>query len=189
MPRLFLGLDLPDDIDIDLQMMGGGIQDARWQTVEQLHLTLEFLDEVDGREMRELIAALDDLESPAFELQLRGVGVFPPRALPRTLWVGVAEPEPVRLLHRRCARIMDELGLDRDRRKYTPHVTLARFGPRVPADEVGEWITGHALYASRRFRVDQVQLYSSVLGQRGSKYQIEASFPLDDDDLDSDLAT
>jgi 2'-5' RNA ligase len=189
MPRLFLGLDLPDDIDIDLQMIGGGIQDARWQTVEQMHLTLHFLDDVDGGEMRELIAAFDDeLEAPAFDLQLRGVGVFPPRGLPRTLWVGVAEPEPVRLLHRRCARIIDELGLDRDRRKYTPHVTLARFGPGVRAGEVGEWVRDHALYSSRRFRVDHVHLYSSVLGHRASKYQIEASYPLDDIDLASDLA-
>jgi 2'-5' RNA ligase len=190
MPRLFLGLDLPDDIDIDLQMLGGGIQDARWQTVEQLHLTLEFLDDVDGGEMRDLIDALDDeLDALAFDLQLRGVGVFPPRKLPRTLWVGVAEPEPVRRLHRRCARIIDELGLDRDHRKYTPHVTLARFGPRVAVGEVGEWIRDHALYSSRTFRVDHVHVYSSVVGQRGSKYQIESSHPLDDIDLASDLAT
>jgi 2'-5' RNA ligase len=179
MPRLFLGLDLPNDIDIELQMLGGGIQDARWQTLEQLHLTLHFLDEVDGGEMRELMAALDDLEAPAFDLHLRGVGVFPPRGQPRTLWVGVAEPDPVRLLHRRCARIIDEIGLDRDHRKYTPHVTIARFGPRVPASEVGEWVRGHALYASRGFRVDEVHLYSSVVGQRGSKYEIEASYELD----------
>jgi 2'-5' RNA ligase len=179
MPRLFLGLDLPDDIDFDLQMLGGGIQEARWQTGEQLHLTLHFLDEVDGGEMRGLIAELDELEAPAFDLQLRGVGVFPPRGLPRTLWVGVAEPEPVRLLHRRCARIIDEVGLDRERRKYAPHVTLARFGHRVAAGEVGEWVRDHALYASRSFRVDHVHLYSSVLGQRGSKYRIEVSYPLD----------
>jgi 2'-5' RNA ligase len=188
MPRLFLGLDLPDDIDIDLQMIGGGIQDARWQTIEQLHLTLHFLDEVDGGEMRELIAALDELEAPAFDLHLRGVGVFPPRGQPRNLWVGVAEPDPVRLLHRKCARIIDEVRLDRDHRKYTPHVTIARFGARVAAREVGEWVQGHALYASRGFRVDHVHLYSSVLGQRGSKYEIEASYPLEDD-LASDLAT
>lgn len=178
MPRLFLGFDLPDDIDIELQMIGGGIQDARWQTVEQLHLTLHFLGEVDGREMRGLIAALDELEAPAFDLQLRGVGVFPPRGLPHTLWVGVAEPEPVRLLHRRCARIIDDVRLDRDHRKYAPHVTIARFGRRVAADEVGAWVAGHALYASRAFRVDQVNLYSSVLGQHGPKYQIESSHDL-----------
>jgi 2'-5' RNA ligase len=187
MPRLFLGLDLPDDIDLDLQMMGGGIQGARWLTVEQLHLTLHFLDEVDGGEMRELIAALDELAAPAFDLHLRGVGVFPPRKLPRSLWVGVAEPEPVRLLHRRCARIIDDVGIDRDRRKFAPHDTIARFGPRVVAGDVGEWVQGHALYASREFRVDHVHLYSSVMGQHGSKYRVEASYPLDD--LASDRAT
>lgn len=179
MPRLFLALDLPDDIDFELQMACGGIQGARWQEPEQLHLTLHFLDEVDGRDMRALTSALDELDAPAFDLQLRGVGVFPPRGLPRTLWVGVAEPDPVRLLHRRCARIIDQIGLDRERRKYTPHVTLARFGSRVSEAEVGAWVCDHALFSSRSFRVDHVHVYSSVLGQRGAKYQIETSHPLD----------
>ena len=188
MPRLFLGLDLPDDVDFSLSMLGGGIQGARWQTSEQLHLTLHFLDEVDGREMRALLSELDEIDMPAFDLQLRGVGVFPPRGLPRTLWVGVAEPDPVRLLHRKCARIIDQIGLDRDHRKYTPHVTLARFGSRVAEPEVGAWVCDHALYCVADVRVDHVHVYSSLLGQRGSKYQIESSHPLDGD-VATDVAT
>jgi 2'-5' RNA ligase len=179
MPRLFLALDLPDDIDFALQLVAGGIQGARWQSAEQLHLTLHFLDEVEGRELRALISALDDLEADAFDLELRGVGVFPPRGLPRTLWVGVADPNPVRLLHRRCARIIDAIGLDRDHRKYTPHVTIARLGSRVVEGEVGQWVCDHALYALPPFRVDHVHLYSSIVGEHGAKYRIEASYPLE----------
>lgn len=178
MPRLFLGLDLPDDVDLDIQMMACGIPGARWQTPEQLHLTLHFLDDVDGGVMRRLIAALDRLEAPGFDMQLRGAGVFPPRGLPRVLWTGVADANPIRLVHQRCARIIDELGLDRERRKYTPHVTLARFGQRVDVQAVGEWVSSHALYASRSFPVDRVCLYSSVLGHAGPKYRIEAVFTL-----------
>jgi 2'-5' RNA ligase len=178
MPRLFLGLDLPDEVDLDLQMMAGGIEDARWQAPEQLHLTLHFLGDLDGGRMRRLIAALAELEAPAFDMQLRGVGVFPPRGQPRILWVGVAEPEPVRLVHRRSARILDELGLDREHRKYVPHVTLARFGKRVKPRQVGEWVRNHALYDSARFHVDHLRLYSSVLSDRGPKYRAEAVVPL-----------
>jgi 2'-5' RNA ligase len=178
MPRLFLGLDLPDDIDIDLQIMAGGIEGARWQEPDQLHLTLHFLDEVDGGTMRRLIAALEQLDAPAFDMQLRGCGVFPPRGQPRVLWAGVANPDPVRLLHQRSGRIIDALGLERERRKYTPHVSLARFGPRVVVQDVVAWVQGHALYASPSFHIDRVCLYSSVLSQRGAKYRIEAAFGL-----------
>ncbi|PRP89879.1 2'-5'-RNA ligase [Enhygromyxa salina] len=178
MPRLFLGIDLPDEVKLDLQMMSCGIPDARWQQPEQLHLTLHFLGEVDGGDARRSSAALEQLDAPAFDMQLRGAGLFPPRGQPRILWVGVAAPEPVRLVHQRCARILDELGAEREHRKYAPHVTLARFAKTVDPRRVAQWVRGHSLYASASFRVDHVRLYSSVLSQGGPKYRTEAIYPL-----------
>jgi 2'-5' RNA ligase len=173
MPRLFLGLDLPDEVDSDLQLTIGGIPGARWQSIEQLHLTLHFLGDVDGRAMRQLIAGLAELSAPAFEMRLQGVGVFPPRGPARVLWVGVRDPDPIRLLHERSGKIIDRLGLDRERRKFAPHVTLARLD-RSPHQDVATWITGHALYASEPWHVSRVQVYSSVLGRGGPKYHVEA---------------
>ena len=178
-PRLFLALDLPDEVDMDIQMMSGGIPGARWQKPEQLHLTLHFLGEVDGGVMRRLIAALGQLEAPAFELGLRGAGVFPPRGQPRVIWLGVDPPEPVRVLHQRSARILDELGLERERRKFSPHVTVARLRKEARAEQVGSWVQGHALYRSARFMVDHVRLYSSITAARGAKYTCEAMFELE----------
>lgn len=179
MPRVFLGIDLPDALDDELQLMAGGIPRARWQTPEQLHLTLHFLGEIDGGALRRLIDALDQqLECPAFEMQLRGAGVFPPRGEPRILWLGVADPEPLHLLHRRCAAIIDDQGLERERRKFHAHVTLARL-KRAPERKVGEWVAGHSLYASAPFPVDALTVYSSLLSQRGARYQVEAELELD----------
>ncbi|PRP94262.1 RNA 2',3'-cyclic phosphodiesterase [Enhygromyxa salina] len=181
MSRLFLGLDLPDDVDFDLSLMAGGIRGARWQAVEQLHLTLHFLGELDGGEARRLIAALDQVETPAFELQLGGAGVFPPRGQPRTAWIGVTRGvEPLELAHQRCARIIDACGVERDRRKWTPHVTVARMGRDADSREVNEWVRNHALYASASFRVEHLRLYSSIRSQQGPKYRTEAVFALRD---------
>jgi 2'-5' RNA ligase len=176
-PRLFLGIDLPDAIDFDIQLMSGGIPGARWQTAEQLHLTLHFLGDVDGGDARRLRAALEDLEAPSFTMQLRGAGVFPLRGPGRSLWLGVTEGDPVRLIHDRSARIIDELGLEREHRKFIPHVTVARL-KNADARKLGEWITNHALYASPEFPVTEVTLYSSVLSHAGAKYRVEAVYPL-----------
>jgi RNA 2',3'-cyclic 3'-phosphodiesterase len=175
--RLFLGIDLPDEVDLDIQIMAGGIPGARWQTPEQLHLTLHFLGEVDGGDARRLAAALDELEAPAFTMQLRGAGVFPLRGPARTLWLGVAEPDPVRLVHDRSARLLDELGFDRERRKFHPHVTIARLH-NADLRRLGEWVAGHALVASASFPVSELRLYSSVLSHSGAKYRTEAVVPL-----------
>lgn len=177
MARLFLGLDLPDTVDSDLALTIGGIPGARWLTAEQLHLTLHFLGDVDGGRKRELIAALADLDVPAFDMRLQGAGVFPPRGPARVLWTGVRDPEPIVVLHERSAKIIDRLGLDRDRRKFAPHVTVARLDRSPPAD-VATWITHHALYSSESWHVDRVQLYSSVLARSGAKYHVEAVIPL-----------
>lgn len=177
MPRLFLGIGLPDPVGFDIQIMAGGIPGARWQTREQLHLTLHFLGDLDGGEARRLSAALEQLEAPSFAARLSNVGVFPLRGQPRSLWAGVADPEPFRLIHDRSARILDQLGIERERRKFYPHATLARLKHADPR-RLGEWITGHAVYASPPFRVDEVRLYSSVLSHAGAKYRIEAVYPL-----------
>ncbi|MFV8753755.1 RNA 2',3'-cyclic phosphodiesterase [Nannocystaceae bacterium ST9] len=180
MARLFLGLDLPDEVDSDLQLTIGGIPGARWQTPEQLHLTLHFLGEVDGGDMRRLIAALAELDAPSFEMQLRGAGVFPPRGPTRVLWIGVHDPDPIRLLHERSGKIIDRVGIDREQRKYAPHVTLARFDRPSHDADIASWVVRHAFYSSASWRVDHVQLYSSVLGRGGPKYRIEAAIPLTD---------
>ncbi len=177
MARLFLAIDLPDAVDQDLQLTSGGIPGARWQTPEQLHLTLHFLDEVDGGTQRRLVAALADLDAPPFDMQLRGAGVFPPRGPARVVWIGVAEANPIRLVHERCARVLDRLGIARERRKYAPHVTIARL-ERAPEAAVNDWVASHARYESAPFRVEQIQLYSSVLARGGPKYRIEAELPL-----------
>lgn len=178
MPRLFLAIDLPDAIDSDIQLMAGGIPGARWQTAEQLHLTLHFLGDVDGGDARRLEAALEQLEAPSFTMQLRGAGVFPLRGQARTLWLGVSEPDPVRLIHDRSARIIDELGLEQEHRKFFPHVTIARLR-NADNRKLGEWVTGHSLYASPPFPVSEVRLYSSILSKAGAKYRTEAVYPLD----------
>ena len=107
--------------------------------------------------------------------------MFPLRGPARSLWVGVTEADPVRLIHDRSARIIDELGLEREHRKFVPHVTVARLRN---ADErrLGEWVAGHALYASAPFLVDEVRLYSSVLSNSGAKYRTEAVYALDHPD-------
>jgi 2'-5' RNA ligase len=176
-PRLFLGIDLPDAIDFDVQLMAGGIPGARWQSAEQLHLTLHFLGDVDGGDARRLQAALEQLEAPGFTMQLRGAGVFPLRGPARTLWLGVTEGDPVRLIHERSRRIIDELGLEREHRNFVPHVTVARLHNADPR-KLGQWVIGHALYASPSFPVMEVRLYSSVLSHAGAKYQTEAVYPL-----------
>lgn len=178
MARLFVGIDLPPAVDDHLELMCEGMFGARWEGRDKFHLTLRFLDECDGRVQREVIDALQELSVPAFELQLKGVGVFPPRGLPTSVWAGVADPGPITALKQRVDALLRKVhGVPPDPRKFAPHVTIARVGD-VPVEEVMSYLAAHALFRSEAFMVEHVFLYSSVRTPKGSHYRVEAGFPL-----------
>ena len=88
MPRLFAGIELPEDIrDLisDLEMPLPGV---RWIDNDNLHLTLRFFGDIDNGQARELSGFLGGIDVPAFEMRLNGLGTFGGND-PRTLWAGV----------------------------------------------------------------------------------------------------
>lgn len=174
--RLFVALSLPDAVARALMLLQGGVPGARWQTREQLHLTLRFIGEVDGRDMAAIDDALAGIDAPAFELELHAVGQFGNRQ-PHSLWAGVRASDLLDHLQRKVDNAIRRVGQPQDAHKFTPHVTLARL--RHPdLDKVREWLTHHALFTSGEFPVDAFHLYSSKLTSDGSIYRIERSYDL-----------
>jgi len=164
--RLFVALCLPDRVIASLLALECGVPGARWQTREQLHLTLRFIGEADGRTMA----------APGFTLELKGVGSFGGKA-PRDLWAGVEPNEALAHLRRKIESALQRIGLEPDGRKFTPHVTLARL-KGAHNGRVIDFHAGHALYASGPFAVDGFHLYSSKLTSNGAIYRIEKSYRL-----------
>lgn len=78
--RLFVGIDLPEEIRDQLKSLCCGLPGARWVKPEQLHLTLCFIGEVDGTTFLDIKEVLSEITFAPFSLQLRGVGSFPPAA-------------------------------------------------------------------------------------------------------------
>ena len=92
MPRLFTALEIPRDAALSLSLLRGGLPGARWIDVENYHLTLRFIGDVDGHIADEIANALDRVEKPGFDLQLSGVGVFGSKK-PHSIYAGVC-PSP-----------------------------------------------------------------------------------------------
>ena len=179
MIRLFTALELPDSVAQGLSLIQAGVPGARWQSREQLHLTLRFIGEVDGRDANAIDDALSGIDATGFMLTLKGVGEFGGKN-PRALWAGV-EPSPALThLQRKIESALQRAGLPAEPRKYTPHVTLARLR-NTPPGAVMDYLTDHGLYASTPFAVGSFTLFSSVLSQNGSIYRQEQVYPLRED--------
>jgi 2'-5' RNA ligase len=174
--RLFVALALPDLIAEGLALLQGGIPGAHWQTRDQLHLTLRFIGEVDGRDAVAVDDALSLIEAPRFSLALKDVGEFGGKT-PHAVWAGVRDKEPVAFLQRKIETALQRAGLPAEQRKFVPHVTLARLRGS-PRGRVMDFLTDHALYASPPFDVEGFILYSSVLTPNGSLYRAEKAYRL-----------
>lgn len=174
--RLFTALALPDTVASSLLALQSGVPGARWQTREQLHLTLRFIGEADGRDAIAIDDALATISDPVFSIELKGVGSFGGKR-PHSLWAGVAASEALLHLQRKIESALQRIGLDADRRKYTPHVSLAKL-KGTQHGHVLDFLTDHALYASGPFGVNGFILYSSLLTPNGSIYRAEKAYQL-----------
>ena len=177
MPRLFIAVDLPDIIKKNLEAMFFGIPGARWVTHDQLHLTVRFIGEVEGNLFHDIKSALEEVGVAPFGLQLKGVGHFPPRGAPRVIWIGLEKSEPLQLLRKKIDTPLLKIGLEPEKRKFSPHITLARL-KNTPIQKIANFLSGNGLFSQKPFQVDDFKLYSSSLTPKGAIHRAERVYSL-----------
>lgn len=176
MPRLFVALAMPEEVTDAVDRLCAGLPDARWTELNDFHLTVRFIGEVDHSTFCELGQMLAEIVLPPFELELVGLGQFPPRGALRQLWVGVAPNAGLERLRRRVERCVLEVGVAPERRKFQPHVTLARFRQPPPPARLAAYLQSRALFHLPPFPVSRFGLYSSHLRYDGAEHVLEAEY-------------
>ncbi|TPI45250.1 RNA 2',3'-cyclic phosphodiesterase [Mesorhizobium sp. B2-9-1] len=176
MPRLFTALEIPRDAALSLSLLRGGLPGARWIDVENYHLTLRFIGDVEGHVADEIANALDRVDRPSFQLTLAGVGAFGGKK-PHAVWAGVSASPDLTALQGEIDRICQRLGLPADPRKFSPHVTLARLRNGSPLD-VAQYLSARGNFAALPFRVGRFVLMSSRDSVGGGPYIVEEAWPL-----------
>jgi 2'-5' RNA ligase len=176
MHRLFVGIRLPQPVRAHLLAIMGGVGGARWQTEDQLHLTLRFIGEVDRHQAADIDAALASILHPPFEVALAGGGSFEHRGQPAILWAGVTPQAPLKSLHKKIDQAIVRTGVESEGRAYHPHITLARLPRGAPP--VGHFIETSGGIAGHTFRVDEFCLLESSLTPAGAVYTIGERYRL-----------
>lgn len=174
MPRLFTGLEIPSDLAFELSTMRGGLSGARWIDVENYHLTLRFIGDIDDETADEIDYELSKVRRQPFTVTLQGLGVFGSDK-PRAIVAKVLASPALMELQAEQERLIRRAGLPSEARKFTPHITLARLrgaSPMAVADYLGA-----RGFLTRRFTAEQVVLFSSRNSVGGGPYMIEAAYP------------
>lgn len=175
--RLFVALDLPPPLRQRLALLTGGVPGARWVPSENQHLTLRFIGETPAWQAEEIDHALGVLRAPGFPLTLAGIDVFAKGGHGTVLWVGVERTQALEHLHAKVETALQRIGLEPDRRRFTPHVTLARVDA-VPAPRLAAYLQAYSLFRTEPTQIGHFTLFSSRLGKERAVYEAEAEYEL-----------
>ncbi len=176
MPRLFTGLEIPSDTGLMLSMLRGGLRGARWIDPENYHLTLRFIGDIDDRTADEVVAALDRIHREPVEIRLNGLGSFG-NGKPHAVWARVEPTAQLAELQAEQERILQRISLPPERRKYIPHVTIARCKTSTNED-VAKWLSERGNFQAQPFVAGRFVLFSAKASVGGGPYLVEEAYPL-----------
>ena len=177
MPRLFTGLEVPSDIAAELATLRGGIFGARWIDVENYHITLRFIGDIDERMASDVAEALDEIRRPSFPVTFDGLSWFGADK-PRAIVAKVKPTAPLVELQADHERRLRRIGLEPEPRKYTPHVTLARLRSSSP-HAVADYLSVRGYFPARQFEAKHFVLFSARESTGGGPYLVEAAYRLE----------
>jgi len=183
--RCFIAAKLPDDLlgEIDrytaeLARHSPGI---RWVKPESIHLTLKFLGEISlstVQDVRQILTGISTVAEP-FDLIIKGSGTFPNRRQPRVIWLGLEHDPSHSLfkLHDWLDAELVDLGFEKEKRRFSPHLTLGRVKLRENFGPLFRYLDRHP-FPERTFRVDKIYFIRSSLQPSGAVYTIIADHGL-----------
>lgn len=178
--RAFVALAIPERVAAQAAHLQALLGCGRAVPEENLHLTLAFLDEITLGQAEDMDAELQAMSEPALSLELAGLDVLDRARPDAVIWT--ARPcEPLERLARAVARAARGAGITLPRRRFRPHVTLARFGRgygALEAERLGRLLQGRGDESSGPFMVESFGLYRSFLRAEGPIYELLEAYPL-----------
>jgi 2'-5' RNA ligase len=180
--RLFVALDIPEEVRTALgalvEKLRPACRNARWVRMDGAHLTLKFIGEIPAEKAEDIKTALAAVPfASPIKISFRGLGFFPSERRPRVFWAGMEASDELGALVAAVETALEPLGIAREQRAFSPHLTLARF------DSPSDHRHLHAAIAAADGPLEfggtiakEFHLYQSVLKQGGAEYTRLATF-------------
>lgn len=187
--RAFISIHIPADIREKLRTVQAELASVvpesaiRWTPFEQLHLTLEFLGNVEAENVPSLETALKKISRShaAFELAAAQIGAFSSIRNPRVIWAGIeGDVDAVKALQAEVKNAVRPFVAEQETRAYKPHVTLGRVRPAKPRElrQVSDALASTANCTFGAWHTEEFSLVQSKLSPRGSQHSTLATFRL-----------
>lgn len=183
--RAFLALDPPPEVlrkiaDIQAEIRGSIRGAVSWVRPEGIHLTLKFFGNVAQADTEAISAVVDEYAAAAgpFDLEAKGLGVFPGLKRPRVLWIGIGgEVEQLIALQKAIDQGLEMRGFPREERPFRPHLTLARIKSPQGLGGLDGALAARGALSAGKFKATGLTLFKSNLAPKGAVYTILGHFP------------
>ena len=179
--RLFTGIDLPEEVRERLERLLMHLRPAaqlKWSPVYNLHITLKFIGEWPEEKLPQLETALRSLrQRPPIQIGVKSLGWFPNPHHPRVFWVAVEGGHALPELVQDTELALEPLGIAKEVRGFTAHLTLARIKDPVPLRALREAIERLESVEFGSFPADRFHLFRSQPGSAGSIYTKLSEYP------------
>ena len=184
--RTFIAIELKPAVRTRLERLVERLRVAgaavKWVEPSRLHLTLQFLGNVEADAITGVCHAVQDAarDIPPFSIHLIGTGAFPQLDRPRVVWIGCQEgADQLAAVYARICQATGALGFPAETRPFHPHVTLGRI--RRHGREIAQLsalIEKHASFDAGSQPVTEIGVFSSSLKRQGPEYTPLCRAPL-----------
>lgn len=182
--RAFVAIELSRAVRQELETLVNRLKKsgvrASWTSPDTMHLTLRFLGDITEDQAQVLAARLREQYAvlDPFELMIVGTGAFPTLKRPNIVWAGVIPLDgPLSAAQSIAENAAQGIGLTPEKRKFHPHLTLARLKDPKTGGLLFPYLAREKAYSGGRFQVNGVSLYQSRLSPKGAKHTRLESFP------------
>jgi 2'-5' RNA ligase len=179
--RSFIAIELPGELKqalarIQEKLKAASHTPVKWVDPGNIHVTLKFLGDIDIGITDSITLALEEAARGAhpFGIEVSGLGVFPDTKRVQVIWIGLSgELEKLSLLQKRIEESFIPLGFPKEKRPFTPHLTIARVRDYARPDDrlkLGQLIAGTNFKEHYKINVNAIQLMKSQLTREGPIY-------------------
>jgi len=177
--RAFIGIEASDEVRRALERVRHEFSacsaKVKWVPPENVHLTMKFLGDI-GDEMGGKVKAAMAKAAGGGPITFRvdGLGCFPPRGRPRTIWAGGSDgADAIEKLFKKLDRALRRLGFEKERR-FVPHLTIGRVKSPKGAEELTPVLERHAGTPFGSCDAADMVLFKSTLTPQGAIYEVVA---------------
>jgi 2'-5' RNA ligase len=182
--RCFIAIELPDSVKSSLSRLQDELKkcnaDIRWVNPGNVHLTLKFLGNIKEEMLQTIINGIEKVcrSRNPFNLEIKGIGMFPNAKSPRVLWLDVENNSLIMSLQADIEKEMGKAGFKQEERKFKAHLTIGRFRSSSGREDIFKAVSAHEKDSFGIINVNSMSLMKSDLNPDGARHTMIAEILL-----------